>query len=604
MNNLHRHLLATACLALLGLAGTVAGAQAQTCQGDTNCSLGTQSYVFGANDVFGGGSSLIAPYWRQTADCYGQPADLITKGTPPTFVDEDFFSGSSQNCATKHIDSTDTAWYVSTGSGSGILALFSHDPVSFWGVINNNGNQTFPEVHYAASDAGLGSSDLTVYNNGGSYTQGGTMINVAAPGAESCAAGQTNPYPNPLQCYGAMVQFPLSIDPIATFYANGGVYEKVIGSGKPEIDYHLNVQNGTKDGGLRLSVTSLCGIFNGAITNWNDPQLTADNNGISLEDPKDVTPAGSWSVPLYPVARSDSSGTTSIITRHLANVCAGLTINGKGNLYTTGSTTIAGAGAGSIVGQTYNVSNPNYPGVDTAGLITLAPNSSGVAQYVAFTANPASFSGNNCSKGTTLPPKYTTCIQQARVGYVGADYVMPYVAESQTNNYNLFSAAVENAAGNYIAVSPKAASTAFGSVLPPQSTSKGKYCANCTSNGMRNDPTAWVEGLSPSVPLANPQGANSYAIVGTTNFLGYTCYASAGALKTLTGIISYQETDKATTNAKKGILSAAGLSVLPKAWLAAIDDAFVKNKDKLNLELSAVSGGNSKNPNCSGTNGA
>jgi hypothetical protein len=121
---------------------------------------------------------------------------------------------------------------------------------------------------------------------------------------------------------------------------------------------------------------------------------------------------------------------------------------------------------------------------------------------------------------------------------------------------------------------------------------------------MRNDPTAWVEGLSPSVPLANPQGANSYAIVGTTNFLGYTCYASAGALKTLTGIISYQETDKATTNAKKGILSAAGLSVLPKAWLAAIDDAFVKNKDKLNLELSAVSGGNSKNPNCSGTNGA
>ena len=131
MNNLHRNLLATACLALLGVAGTVSGAQASNCNGMTNCSLGTSPYVFGANDIFGGGSSLIAPYLRQTEDCYGQPADLITKGTPPTFVDEEFFNytaSPAQNCATQHINGTDTSWYISTGSGSGILAAMGHDP--------------------------------------------------------------------------------------------------------------------------------------------------------------------------------------------------------------------------------------------------------------------------------------------------------------------------------------------------------------------------------------------------------------------------------------------------------------------------------------------
>jgi phosphate transport system substrate-binding protein len=591
MNNLHRNLLATACLALLGTAGMVSGAQAQTCNGDTNCSLGTQPYTFGANDIFGGGSSLIAPYWRQTADCYGQPADLITKGTPPTFVDEDFINTEGQNCATTQIDGTDTAWYISTGSGSGILGLFGHDPVTYWGVVNENGsnncNNNFCYVSYAASDAGLGSTDVSVYNNGGNEVEGGVTVTVNAPGG-SCANNDSNPYPNPAECYGPMIQFPLSIDPVAEFYANGGTYEKVIGSGQSEIDYHFNVQNGTKYGGLRLSVNSLCGIFNGAITNWNDGSLTADNNGTSLVDPKDPSKSG-WSVTLIPVARSDSSGTTSIQTRHLANVCQGVVVNGKNNLYTTGATTISGAGAGSIVGQTYNVSNPNWPGVDTAGFITLAPNSSGVAQYVAFTQSIQQVSkGNHCNSGTQLPPKYTTCIQQGRIGYVGADYVLPYVANSQTNVYNLYSADVENAQGQYIAVSPSAASTAFGSVLPPQTTSAGKYQASLTQNGLRNDPTAWVEGLSPSVPLANPQASGSYPVVGTTNFLGYTCYKTSGTLATLSGLINYQETSKVTTNAKKGILSLSGLSVLPKAWTKGIDDAFHTNKDKLNLQPSVA----------------
>jgi phosphate transport system substrate-binding protein len=455
-------------------------------------------------------------------------------------------------------------------------------------------------VFFGNSDAGLGTTDLNAYNNGSSsYCQGSTCINIAAPGALSCGGEQAGVYPNPAQCYGPEVQFPLSIDPVAIFYANSGTYEKTYDpSNGKEIDYHLNVATGNKDGGLRLSVGSLCGIYNGQITNWNNTSLTTDNGGTSLEDPNDLTKASQWSVTLIPVARSDSSGTTSITTRHLANVCASYGYN----LYTTGATTISAAGAGSIIGNTYNVDNPNWPGVDQAGKITLSPNSSGVAQYVAFTQSPAG-QGNHCGNAA-LVSGYTQCIQQGRVGYVGADYVLPYVTESQTNGYGLYSAALQNNNGQWETVSPKGAATAFGNIQPPQTSSTGKYCATCTSFGMRNNPLDWVEGLSPSEPLANPTASGAYPLVGTTQMDTYTCFANAKALAVLTGEITYQETSQVTTNAKMGILGEAGLSPLPKVWGKAINDAFVQNKDKLNLELSSVSNGKSSNPTCDGTSGA
>lgn len=591
MKRIQTYFLASACAALAGLAFAPSAGAYQTCNGDTNCSLGTSPYTFGPSDVMGGGSSLVAPYWRQTSDCYANPADLVTKGSPPTFVDEAQFNWTGkkpQNCVTQTIITNATTWYISTGSGSGILSVFSHDPQSFWGPVNEaSGNQYFSEVFYGLSDAGLGSTDLDAYNNGtgtGNYCQGTTCITIAAPGAEPCnQTGQ--PYPNPASCYGPLVQFPFSVDPVAVFYTHGGVYEKVSGAGKNEIDYKLNIQNPTKDGGLRLSVNSICGIYNGLITNWNDPSLTADNNGVLLEATNDPTPSGSWNVPLFGVARSDSSGTTSIITRHLANVCNGLT----GNLYTTGATTIAGAGAGAVVGTTYNTSNPNYPGVDQTGKLTMAPNSSGVAQYVAFTQAPQN-EGNKCSTGTKLPSGYTDCIQQSRVGYVGADYVLPYVKNSHTNSYNLFSASMQNSSGNWIAPSPKGALIALGSIQPPQSDSSGNYCASCLNWGMRNDPTAWVQGLSPTSALANPSGAAAYPIVGTTNFLGYTCYANGNNLNTLVGQLGYVETANINTNAK-GVLGLSGLSPLPKQWRTAIEGTFVKNTDGLGLNLNVAGTG-------------
>lgn len=61
---------------------------------------------------------------------------------------------------------------------------------------------------------------------------------------------------------------------------------------------------------LKLSREAYCGIVTGDITNWNDPQITAENPGVNLPNQK-----------INFVHRSDGSGTTFIFTNHLAEVC-------------------------------------------------------------------------------------------------------------------------------------------------------------------------------------------------------------------------------------------------------------------------------------------
>ena len=60
---------------------------------------------------------------------------------------------------------------------------------------------------------------------------------------------------------------------------------------------------------LKFTPETLAGIYLGAITNWNDPRLAKDNEGVALPD-----------LAITPVYRSDSSGTTSIWTDYLSKV--------------------------------------------------------------------------------------------------------------------------------------------------------------------------------------------------------------------------------------------------------------------------------------------
>jgi len=65
-----------------------------------------------------------------------------------------------------------------------------------------------------------------------------------------------------------------------------------------------------KPGQLKLNANTMCGIFLGTITKWNDPAVAALNVGLSLPDEK-----------ITVVHRSDGSGTTAIFTTYLADAC-------------------------------------------------------------------------------------------------------------------------------------------------------------------------------------------------------------------------------------------------------------------------------------------
>ncbi len=83
------------------------------------------------------------------------------------------------------------------------------------------------------------------------------------------------------------------------------VYLPVVAGGTA-FPYHV-LENGKLVRNIRLSGKTLAEIFTNKITNWNDPQITADNNGHRLP-----------SLPIIPVVHSEGSGSTAQFTRYLA----------------------------------------------------------------------------------------------------------------------------------------------------------------------------------------------------------------------------------------------------------------------------------------------
>jgi phosphate transport system substrate-binding protein len=79
-------------------------------------------------------------------------------------------------------------------------------------------------------------------------------------------------------------------------------------AGGTSFPYHVEV-GGKLVRNLRLSGKTLAGIFTNRITNWNDPAITADNNGKRLP-----------SLAIVPVVHSEGSGSTAQFTTYLNTV--------------------------------------------------------------------------------------------------------------------------------------------------------------------------------------------------------------------------------------------------------------------------------------------
>jgi hypothetical protein len=159
------------------------------------------------------------------------------------------------------------------------------------------------------------------------------------------------------------------------------------------------------------------------------------------------------------------------------------------------------------------------------------------------------------------------------------------VLNTGANNYGLNTATLKNSKGQFEAPSPATALKAFGTILPPQSNANGTYCESCQSNGLRSQPYAWVQPITNASPLGNPTESGSYPIVGTTNFLGYTCYATSASLAAVNGYNVYLNTKPINDDAKAGILATAGLAPLPSNWRTAINGTFMSNSNNLGLNF-------------------
>ncbi len=84
--------------------------------------------------------------------------------------------------------------------------------------------------------------------------------------------------------------------------SRGFVYMPDVAGGTT-LMYNLQI-NGQRVTNLRLSGKTVADIFTNKVTNWDDPEIKADNPQLSLPN-----------LPIVPVVRSDGSGATADFTR-------------------------------------------------------------------------------------------------------------------------------------------------------------------------------------------------------------------------------------------------------------------------------------------------
>jgi len=504
----------------------------------------------------GGGASLPAPFVRIAGDCWGNKQDLlayVATGQPLSatqLADFNFTGSPTFDCATQQVDSTNSMRYISIGSGNGVEGYISNDPNRFLRDATWGSSTPYTDVEFAMSDAPLSSTQISLWTTGGSGAQGNIVLR--APGVADDPAN-ANDYPNPQETYGSIIQIPALGTAVAIVY--DPVYRRTRNASGQVRGFRFNVQNGA----IQLDALSYCKIFNGEITDWTDPALTALNNGVSLKAADDSAAGG---IPITIVGRDDKSGTTSIWTRHLAKVCGDLVGSGlSNNYYPDAAQDLATLKASPLTNDEYQKGNEN------------------VALAV----------------GTDIPTTNGQTVLNGRVGYAGPDYIKKYApAGSLGASLGLIGAKLQNANGEFVYPTPDSTRKGLAAVQPPQSTSTGAY--DSTQPGDRANPAHWVGALSKNDPLAQPQAPGAFPIVGTSNFLLYTCMAlnteryvltraENTANGTTAGFLRWWFASATMNSPTSGILAKSGFTPVPPSYRKAIIETFLSDKHSLDLNI-------------------
>jgi phosphate transport system substrate-binding protein len=593
MNTLKLQLLAAA--AVIGaFAGTAAQAQV----------------AIAAVSINGAGASLPQNIARQAGDCYGLKSPLgfgVSSGSAPGGVSLFDFtfdtptadtlgnhfecSGNSANglivspfTGSRIVQPNVSQRYLSTGSGQGLTAYLNNRVSS--SIIHSAGFTPYTSAEgyqYSLSETALSSGNLTTYNT--------ALINPFTRYAAADTAANL---------FGPAIQVPFVVAPIAIAY--DPVYAKERNNGGLINEYRFTVTGARADGsgGLKLTRAQYCGILNGTITNWN--QLPATVVKADINDP------APFNVPIRLVGRSETSGTTSVFTRAIAAQCNGLSVNtgvggtgpstpivnkfgnSEARLPYDGVTTVAGTaytGAAGTVSTTNSLSGAFYDkasntitiGTEAVGLFTVANGNDGVAAATNYHPDPSATVGDRTLNG--------------RVAYASPEQTLPATLFNGANGYQLHTSSLQvNGVGTtFVGPDGKQASAAFAGTQPPQSKgTAGAYCTDAAlcpaAYGDRANPLAWVQASDKSVPNAAP--VKGYPLIGTSNILLYTCYATPERRQAVNGFVAtvMGKTTKDFNNqaipaamfsdATKGLFAKNGLAPLPGAWKNAITETFLK----------------------------
>jgi phosphate transport system substrate-binding protein len=424
------------------------GSVAIACIGASSGTAQAQSVAFGAGATF----PQIA--YRQLMDCMynqaqGGPAPL--PGPLAKAASCASFNGSTFGGA---------ILYAPTGSGNGKTVLRTNSKASIGTPSNSvpytdqtlgiNAVADYDGVQFVGSDDVINAADITAWN----------------------AAG------NPAT-FGNIVQIPAMAGAVGLGF-----------NGKDGNGNTLNIANATPAGGssgLNLSRKAMCGIVSGHITKWDNPILTALNNGVAL---------GTGNITL--VHRRDGSGTTYLFSNALVEQCR----------YQFGPNNEVDA----------TVVSYAFPWTDRAGscaqpLLPVGanqlnwPDQFSTDQCGNAVANPGGGTFANASGTGSLITLVSTT--NGAIGYASTDFWLP-VRVGGMATANLESQwDITVGTGQFYPPTTAATEAAIASVTP-------KFANAAT----RANPLAWsLQGVVP-----NPALPGSYPIVGFTWINMYQCY--------------------------------------------------------------------------------
>ncbi len=393
--------------------------------------------------------------------------------------------------------------YEKAGSGAGQLAFESNNPFNFG---NGDANNAFV-VHFGASDA---------------------YINSSSPFYPYVGAGQSLPVSG-----GPFIQIPMLATPITIPIANAKVTAD--GAGAKVIK-----------GSVALTDADLCGIFSGMITQWGDTSAKARLKKGTIH--------------VYWRADNGGSGTTFLLTQHLAAVCntSNTEPGFKFSATTKLATLFAGVNGASTnnppSGSTLWVINPGNDGY--AGNFVAAKGSNGVADGV------------------------LTDSTDSAIGYVSPDYTSiaktPATSDISIPYSKLLVADVKNASDG-IGYAPDIVSLLSAMQNPGPTAINGTPPALTTANKANAaNQLLWVP------QIAMP--AHGYPIMGYTNLLVAQCYKSTTVANGIKSMITED-----LSAASKTLLNNNGFQATiggtASGWGKAILNAFVSNSVGLDLDV-------------------